>query len=292
MQRTESVPQNVRNAPILSDPANSAVSWAAVIAGAVIGASLTATLIIGGSGLGFLAVSPWNNDGASGTTVAIGTIVWLLLTQIIAYGIAGYVTGRLRTKWTDQRRDEIHFRDTAHGFLVWALSFVVGIALLGSTAASLISGTAQTGADAVTAAAGQVASADDTLISTDYYVDALLRPTGSEGRSRQQDLHKEIALIFGKSMTQGEISQDDQEYLVNVISQRAGISEADAQARLSQITENAKVTAEKLEAKVRETADDARKVAATFSLWAFASLLLGAFVASFSATIGGRARDF
>jgi hypothetical protein len=38
-------------------------------------------------------------------------------------------------------------------------------------------------------------------------------------------------------------------------------------------------------------ADAARKAAAAFSLWAFASLLVGAFVASLAATIGGRARD-
>lgn len=42
----------------LGDSAQSAVPWAAVIAGAVIAAALTITLITGGSSLGFLAVSP------------------------------------------------------------------------------------------------------------------------------------------------------------------------------------------------------------------------------------------
>ncbi|NLZ79767.1 MAG: hypothetical protein GX908_09680 [Gammaproteobacteria bacterium] len=46
-----------------------------------------------------------------------------------------------------------------------------------------------------------------------------------------------------------------------------------------------------LEAQAREAADEARKAAAIFALWAFASLLIGAFVASFAATCGGRARD-
>src|SRR5690606_10060419 len=127
----------------------------AVIAGAVIAAALSAMLITGGTGLGFLAVSPWQNDGASGTAIGVGTIVWLFVTQVIAYAVAGYVAGRLRTKWSDARGDEIYFRDTAHGFLVWALSFVVALALLGSTAASVISGTAQAGASM--AQAGTVA---------------------------------------------------------------------------------------------------------------------------------------
>ena len=112
------------------ESSRSAVSWGAVLAGAVISAALTATLIIGGTGLGFLAVSPWSNDGASGSALAIGTIVWLFVTQLIAYGIAGYVTGRLRTNWTEVPNDEVYFRDTAHGFLVWALSAVVGVFML------------------------------------------------------------------------------------------------------------------------------------------------------------------
>lgn len=291
MQRTESVPEYVRNSPTLSESTNSAVSWGAVVAGAVIGAALTATLITGGTGLGLLAVSPWHQDGASGTSVAIGTIVWLFVTQIIAYGIAGYVTGRLRTKWSDPRRDEIYFRDTAHGFLVWALSFVVGLVLLGSTAASVVSGTVKVGAEAVSGVADQVASNGDSAFSMDYFTDALLRPADPQQGIRQEDVRREVALIFSKSIAQGEISEADQTYLIKVISQRADISEAEARERLTQISEKAVKTAEEVELKVRETADDARKVAATFSLWAFASLLLGAFVASISATVGGRARD-
>ena len=76
-----------------------------------------------------------------------------------------------------------------------------------------------------------------------------------------------------------------------MIAQRAGISEAEARARLQQVVANAKQAAAELETKVRQAADEARKAAAIFALWAFASLLLGAFVASFAATVGGRARD-
>ena len=291
MQRTEAFPERAGASEFLNESTRSAVSWAAVIAGAVIAAALTATLFIGGAGLGLLAVSPWQNDGASGVTIAVGTIVWLLLTHIVAYGIAGYVTGRLRTKWTDPGSDEIYFRDTAHGFLVWALSFVVSLVLFGSTVASVVSGTAKAGTDAVSGVAAQVASSDDTTFSVDYFADALLRPTDSGMVSRSDDVRREIGLILSRSVAQGELTDEDQAYLVTVISQRAGISETQAQERLGQIAERAKRASDELEVKARETADEARKVAATFSLWTFAALLLGAFVASFAATIGGRARD-
>lgn len=275
---------------------HSAVSWGAVIAGAVIAAALTTTLITGGSGLGLLAISPWENDGASGPAITIGTVIWLLLSQIVAYGIAGYVTGRLRTKWTDAMRDEVFFRDTAHGFLVWALSVVVGLVLLGSTAASVISGTAKAGASLAGAGAGAMAATagqavgDQGGFSIDYFTDTLLRPA-EPGSADQGDVRKEVTLILSRSVAQGKLSDADQDYLIRIVSQRAGISEAQARERLNQVSTQARQAAEEVEMKARDLADEARKAAAKFALWAFASLLIGAFVASFSATVGGRARD-
>lgn len=286
--------QPISNSPNITYPlgnsAQSAVSWAAVIAGAVIAAALTITLITGGSGLGFLAVSPWHNDGASGTSLAVGTIAWLMLTQIIAYGIGGYVTGRLRTKWSDVHTDEIYFRDTAHGFMVWALSSIVGVVLLSSVATSIISGTAQAGATVAGTSAGVVGTAamnNDDAFSLDYYTDTLLR---SKNPSRA-DNHKEVSTILTRSLVRGELAADDKDYLIGVIAQRAEISEAEARIRLQEVTDNAKQAIDKLETQTREAADEARKAAAIFALWAFASLLIGAFVASLAATIGGRARD-
>lgn len=297
MQRTELVSNQPTPAPLIGQTNQSAVSWGAIIAGAVIGAALTLTLVTGGSSLGFLAVSPWQHDGASGGSIAMGTIVWLLLTQVIAYGIAGYVTGRLRTKWTDVRGDEIYFRDTAHGFIVWALSSVVGFILLSSVAASMVSGTVKAGASLAGASASAVSTAagpaikDNDMFSLDYFTDALMRPQNPSQNYNQTQTNKEISTILTQSLMQGEISTEDETYVVNVIAQRADISETEARERLQQISEQAKKALAKLETQAREAADEARKAAALFALWAFVSLLLGAFVASFAATWGGKARD-
>lgn len=277
----------------------SAVSWGAVFAGAVIAAAVSSMLLVGGTGLGFLSISPWQQEGASGTTLAVGTIIWLFLCQIIAYGIAGYVAGRLRTKWTDAAADEIYFRDTAHGFLVWALSAVVGFVLLGTTAASLVSGTAKTGAalaqagagtlGAVTERAGPTRGADEALA---YFTDALLRPDNpANAGTLPAETRREVSRIMGRSLAQGEVTEQDQTYLVQIVAQRAGTDENTARQRITQAMDQAKQTAQQAETSIREAADAARKAAAALSLWAFASLLLGAFVASFSATLGGRARD-
>lgn len=301
MQRTVAFPEPVSGHPSHLNPVyglnQSAVSWAAVIAGAVIAAALTVTLLIGGTGLGFLAVSPWQNEGASAETLAVGTIVWLFVTQVIAYGVAGYVAGRLRTKWADTHVDEIYFRDTAHGFLVWALSAIVGIMLLGSATASMVASTAKIGASAagatvsaVGAAAAPVIKENDSF-SLDYFTDTLLRAEGLQTTYDQSNPRNEVSTILTRAMIQGQIADEDQEYLVKVVSERAGISADDAKTRILQVMERAQKAAHEFELKAKETADTARKAAVTFALWSFLSLLLGAFVASFAATVGGRTRD-
>lgn len=281
------------------ESSRSAVSWGAVIAGAVIASAVSAMLVIGGTGLGFLSMSPWGDEGASGTALAIGSIVWLFVTHIISYGIAGYTAGRLRTKWTDVANDEIYFRDTAHGFLVWAVSAVVGLVILASAAASVVSGTARAGATmvgagagAVTAAAAGATQAGADNLSLDYFTDTLLRPNDpATAVNRQGSARDEASRILARSLANGEVSERDQDYMVTLVARESGVDEATARQRLTQVQEQAKQAAQEAKQKAQEAADAARKAAAAFALWAFASLLVGAFVASFSATIGGRARD-
>lgn len=291
MQGTQTFSEPDRTAAIIEESGRSAVSWGAVIAGAVIAAALTAALLTGGAGLGLLAVSPWQGDGASVATVAVGTILWMFATHIIAYGIAGYVAGRLRTKWTDPRSDEIYFRDTAHGFLLWALSVVVGFVVYGLMLGSIVSGTAKVGTQAVSAAAAQMSNVDEGSASMDYFADTLLRSDRYAAESGDGELRREVALILSTSAVQGEVSDADRAYLIRLIAERADIDQNEARQRVDQITRQAGEAIEKAETAARDAADAARKYLAALSLWAFAALLLGAFVASYSATIGGRARD-
>ena len=284
--------------PAIAESSHSALSWGAVIGGAVIAAALTVTLLVGGTGLGFMVVSPWSNDGASGATLAIGTIVWLFATQIIAYGIAGYVTGRLRTNWTGVHGDEVHFRDTAHGFLVWAVSVVVSVFLLGSGVASLVSGTAQAGANlagagvgAASAVVGQAGKDQAQGPGLAYFTDTLLRPSDlANAPAQNANPEREVSRILARSLKEGQVSDQDQDYLLRLVADRTGLTPEQAKERLDSVQKQAKEAAEKLEQQAREAADTARKAAAAFALWAFASLLVGAFVASLAATIGGRAR--
>src|SRR5579859_7048150 len=120
---------------------SSGVTWSAVIAGAFAAAALSLALLALGTGIGLSAVSPWVNAGASASAIGWTAIGWLVLMQLIASSVGGYLTGRLRTKWVNVHTHEVYFRDTAHGFLAWALATVISAALLGSAISSVVSGT-------------------------------------------------------------------------------------------------------------------------------------------------------
>ena len=302
MQNTSSLSQPYADGVPPRESAISAVSWAAVFAGAVIAAALSLALFAGGTGLGFLSVSPWGEEGVSAPAIGIGIIVWMLLTQIISYGIGGYVAGRLRTKWVDVHSDEVYCRDTAHGFLVWALSAVVSAALLGSALASMASGVAKAGAS-VAATAGTAATAAATAgaagassgggmeRSTDYLTDTLMRSERPEANTDPEAARAEVGRIVAMSITRGDMTPADRDYVVKVVAAQAGVEPAVAQRRVDEAIQNAKKTAEEAKVKAKEAADAARKAAAAFALWGFASMLIGAFVASLAATWGGRRRD-
>jgi len=255
----------------ISTPAEEspAVSWAAIAAGAIAAAALTLVLLAFGAGMGFSAVSPWGNSSVSASTFEIGTGVYLIVVAMLASTIGGFIAGRLRTKWVGVHTHEVFFRDTAHGFLAWGLATVVGAAFL-TAAASNIAGSASSGL--VPAAGGPV----------DYYVDALLRsnPAASPNTTDLRATHREIARILTTGLREGDVPALDRTYVAQVVAARAGLNQADADKRVSDVINQAKTAL-----------DDARKAAAKLSLWLTASLLIGAFCASLAATEGGYVRD-
>ncbi|MBN9082702.1 MAG: hypothetical protein BGP04_00760 [Rhizobiales bacterium 62-17] len=242
----------------------SAVSWPAVFAGAAAATAFALVLLTLGTGLGLSAVSPWGGS-VKGSTLGYLAIAWLLAVQLFAFGLGGYIAGRLRTRWLTVDRNESYFRDTAHGLLVWCVGTIVSACLAATILSSALSTTASTASSAVTNGA-------------QYFVDVLLR---SDQQSGDPDAaRKEIGLIFGRMLDNSEVTDNDRSYAAQVIARQTGISQTDAEQRLSQTADRAKSALEAT-----------RKLALYASLWVFVALLIGAFSASYMATVGGEARD-
>lgn len=304
---------------VRGDIQTSGVSWAAIFAGAAGAASLSLVLILLGTGLGFSSVSPWANQGASAASIGIAAVLWLSFTQIAASGMGGYLAGRLRTKWAGVHTDEVYFRDTAHGFLAWSVATLLTAALLTSAIGSIVGAGAQAGATAVggvasaatvagagaAGAAASNASEGDTSGPMGYFIDSLFRkdasapaadattaaaPTTPERGTREAGA--EVSRIFLNSIRTGALPPEDAKYVGQVVAQRTGLSQQDAEKRVNDTYAKAQATLNEAKTKAKEAADTARKTSAYGALWLVVSMLLGAFVASFAATYGGRRRDF
>jgi len=135
----------------------SAVEWAAIVGGALGAVGISIILLSLGSGLGLSTVSPWSWSNPSPTTFGVVAAIWLIVTQWLASGVGGYLTGRLRTKWVGIRTDEVFFRDTAHGFLAWALATVLVATFLTLAASAVATVPEATTAAAVSAEAAEQA---------------------------------------------------------------------------------------------------------------------------------------
>lgn len=254
------------------EPSVSGVSWAAVAAGAVVSLALTLVLIAFGAGLGLSVVSPWSSS-ASATTFKITTGIYLIIIAMISSSLGGYLAGRLRSRWIGVHADEVYFRDTAHGFLAWAFATVLGAILLASPATTVLSGATSGIAAGATAASAQAGPADG-------YIDTLLRPSTPSANGNSADARGELSRIMASSFRSGELKPADRTYVNKVVAARTGLSEADADKRVTEVINDAKIAA-----------DTARKAALQLAFWLTASLLIGAFSASLAATEGGGLRD-
>ena len=101
---------------------------------------------------------------------------------------------------------------------------------------------------------------------------------------------REANLILAQAAT-GDLSPGDRAHLAQMVMNRTGVSQAEADQRVTETTNAAKLASDAAVAKAKEVAEVARKTTAHTALWVFVSLLLGAFCAAWAATWGGRERD-
>ena len=245
----------------------SGVSWAAVVAGAFVAAAVYLILLALGAGLGLSSISPWSNRGLSPAAVGSAAIVWLILIEVISCALGGYLTGRLRVKWTLIHDDEVYFRDTANGFLVWAVALVATVSLLATAATGMVGAAPEN--------TPQAAAIDGNA----YFVDQLFRsdrPAQDNGLAARAEARR----ILDNALRQNAMPESDRLYLSRLIAARTEINTTEADRRISDVMTEA-----------RQAEDITRKLTARFLLWMFVNLLMGAWAASYAATIGGRQRD-
>ncbi len=258
-------------------------------------------LVVLGFGLGLSSVSPWSNLGVSAEAFGVATIAWIAFTQLAASAVGGYLAGRLRVKWASLHTDEVYFRDTAHGFMAWAIASLVTAAFLGSALTGIVGGTLRTGANVAAAATGASAAVAPRGEGTnrtestklDYFVDGMFRKEASaqSGTPMSPATRAEALGIFTWDLRAGALPDEDRQYLGGVIAQETGLPQAEGEKRATDKFNQAKAAIDTAENNAKQLADTARRAAAHSALWMFVALMLGAFFASLAGTFGGRRRD-
>jgi hypothetical protein len=280
------------------------LEWGPIIGGAFAASAISFLLLTFGSAIGLSLASPWPNAGASATTIGVVVAIWSIIVQVGGFAAGGYLAGRMRSRWLESS-SEGNFRDSAHGFLVWAVGVTLGAGLLALVGVSTI----QTGIQsAAVVGAGATAGATNAatrnqLNPSEYATDLLLRPTATVQpnqtpgtittpstpiqQSGQTDVRPEVNRIFSLSIRDRQISARDRDYLSSLVSQRTGLAQPEAQKRVDESV----MEAQRLEVQAREAADKTRKAGIIAAFLAAASLLASIVAAAAGASLGGRHRD-
>ena len=207
--------------------------------------------------------------------------------------------------------NEVFFRDTAHGFLAWAVATLLMATLLSSAIGTAISTSVKAGGEVANsamalagtgaAAAGAAATPDDKGANNpvDYFVDSLFRPSDTASanpaptaapnavQATAPDRSAEVTRIIANALESGELSESDRRYLGHLVAANTALTPADAEQRVTDTFTRLKQNLEQAKAKAKQVADDARKASAALALWLVISLFAGAFVASLAAILAG-----
>ncbi|WP_395787601.1 hypothetical protein [Aquimonas sp.] len=234
----------------------SAVSWAAILAGAAGAAALSLSLLTLGVGLGMATMSPWSPGAIGATELGVSSIIWLAVTSILASIV---------------------------GSGVQAGATVVGAATSAAVGSAV---SAESNADG--SSSGYFA---DLLFRRDFSNPTAAWPEGATAeRSRAEDA-LEVGRIFSQGLGSAPLPIEDVRHLAALVSSRTGLDPQAAEARVTATYARAQAAVQEVEQRAMQAADTARKATAYGSLWLFIALLAGAFIASLAATFGGRQRD-
>jgi hypothetical protein len=269
------------------------VEWGAVLAGAVLAAALSFVLLTFGTAIGLSATSPWPNSGLSAKVIASLAVFWVMAQQIGSVMAGGYIAGRMRSRWHEAGY-EAEFRDGLHGGLVWAVAVLISALLVFATAGVA----ARTGTDIGGKAVGLLSNPTDRM---DAVLDTMLRSTttaqapnpsapaspattatrpGAGNTSNWDETRAEMSRVIASSIVNGSITNENRTYLAQLVAQRTGVAQQEAERRVDDA-----VTA------VRAAADKARHAAILTGFVTAAALILSLAAGWWAAVRGGHHRE-
>jgi hypothetical protein len=310
------------------DHGRSGLSWGSIIGGALATIAISLILVTLAAGLGLTSFSVYAGNNAKAATYGITAALSLLVIQWLSAGFGGYIAGRTRARWSGLQTHESGFRDTAHGFLSWALATVLTLGLLAFAGGSALSG-ALHGATTIGLAGAAGAAAHGPGPMGDHmmggpsggepmaiFTDRLFRieqgtttaaSTGSATTGTAATTTQTAEATVPTNVTvraTPEMRAEAGRILATQLTE-SGISDADKAylaQEVAQVTGVPPAEAQKrvadasaavadAENKAKAAAEAARKTAATGAFFTAFSLLIGAFIGAVAGAVGGHRRE-
>lgn len=298
------------------------ISWGAIFAGAVVAVVLGLVLNLLGLGIGLSTFEPaTGTDSARGLGIAQG--LWFVVSSLLSLFAGGWVAGHLAG--LPRRVD-----GTLHGVVTWGLTTLLTVYLVGSGVGRVVGGAASLVGSGLGAAGEGIAAAapgatqalgrelDErgiTLNTVRSEAEALLRDTGNPNLSPEAleaqaraarsdaqagaeqvaqapastDLRAAFDNVFARA--EGVASEADREALVNVLTARTDMTDAEARQTIAQWEQTlgaARAQVDTLRTQAGVAAEDATNAIGRGALAGFFALLLGGLAAAFGGGLGAR----
>lgn len=273
------------------------VSWGAIFAGAILTLVIQIMLSLLGVGIGLATLDPAGNGSPDAATLGSAGGIWTIVTVLIATFIGAYAAARL--SGVGEKTDGV-----LHGIVTWATSTLVIVYLLTSGVSAVIGGTFGALGSSISGLTSAATSLTPNSLSVlpdgiesqvrgllqrgEQQVDQAVTDAQQQGQQAantarqatgEADLSKaipEIAAGLAKDAT-----PEQRQAAVTVISQQAGIPQAEAERRLTEF----QATYDQAVEQAKVTADKAAAGLSTAAFATFVALLLGLIVGA----VGGLA---
>lgn len=251
-------------------PAPSAISWSSIIAGSIIAAALAAVLHGFGASVGLATSSsaPTWRDASAGLWILSG--VYLMLVALASYGLGSYVAGWLKPSDSTVNigADEEDIDSSLHGLLVWGLTTLLTMLIIGGALALAPRSSSN-------AAPSALSSSSENLIA--YDLDRLLRGDARGAPGDYARTRAEAGRILLTAGGHNGVVSEDRQYLVRLVNAQTNLAPADAERRVDTAI-----------ARAKESLSRARRSGVILGFMVSAGILLGLAAAWFAAPAGAK----
>lgn len=282
----------------IGDVYRSRVSWGAIFAGTVVGIGVLLMLSLAGLAFG-LSATDFGPGQSNGDGFATGAGIWLVVSQLVALAIGGYVAGRLAAvpKTTSS---------AFHGAAVWGLA-TLAMAYMATSAISSVVSTATSAIGTVASGVASVAPAavpnqqtqNDLATQAEQTFNSILsereqnQATNAVGQAAENVATGRVTIgeaarnvsnkLFGAG---GVVGPEDRQQAIDQLAEQTGMTEAEAAAAVDNVQAQAQTFADNAPAKVNNALTEGTDALAGVAFWAFLASLLGLIAAMVAATMG------